>query len=165
MLEVLHLFAFIKSNKQYIVFVGPVGVAIGVLVGAIVGAACGIAVKYGYKKYLEKKHELQNKLVKEALKFFFNDENYDVEDKEKFNDKILRKTYRRLALIYHPERPDGDNEGWLKLSSYYGILTAIWDEMNEESDDDLNEEQELILINEAIRDRCKFLPKLKSNNL
>ena len=85
------------------------------------------------------------KLREEALKFFFDDKKFDITNEEKFNDKVIRKTYHRLAVIYHPDRNDGKQEEWLKLSSYYGILIGVWEKQQQtekdviKNSDDLNE--------------------------
>eukprot|EP01084_Bolivina_argentea_P155902 271662_1 len=136
---------------------GPIGIAIGIGIGALLGLLCRLALNKGFEIYFKDKNKLEKKLVGKALKMFFDDEKYDIEDKKKFNDKILRRRYRRLALIHHPEREGGDKKEWLRLSSYYGILTGMWEQMNEESvqihsGDDLNEEQRLLVQNEAIKD-------------
>eukprot|EP01084_Bolivina_argentea_P132016 232965_1 len=110
---------------------GPVGTVIGSIVGAI---ACGIITRKCLNKladeYFKEKHENRTVLQKEAMHFFFGDEHYDIDDITKFNEKKLKREYHRLCLIYHPDRKNGDYIDWLKLSSYYGILTAICEEKN-----------------------------------
>ena len=147
-------------NINIIIIVGPAGVAIGIAGGALIGLLCGFLTRYclnkAYEKYyFEDKAKLEKKMVEEALKLFFDDKDYDIDDEKKFNGKILRRTYRRLALIYHPQRPDGDLEEWYKLSSYYGILSGIWEEKTGDSIkinscNDLNEEQRLLVLKQSI---------------
>ena len=83
----------------------------------------------------------REKLRKAALKFFFDDENLDVDNEKKFNEKILRRRYRRLAMIYHPDAKDGEEKEWLKLCAYYGILTRICDYKIEEKSKNGNDEK------------------------
>ena len=73
----------------------------------------------------DEKQEQRKQQRKEALKCFFDDANYDIDDENKFNEKILRRRYRRLALIHHPDTQDGNEKEWLELCMYYGILTRI----------------------------------------
>eukprot|EP01084_Bolivina_argentea_P128278 226771_1 len=102
--------------------------AVGVtIIGAII---VGICVRYGMdhlwqKWFVDEEQDARTALQKEALKYFFGTENYDIDDEKKFNEKLLKRTYRRMALICHPDTKDGNDEEWLKLCSYYGILTRI----------------------------------------
>ena len=83
------------------------------------------------EKHFKKEHIKRTESQKEALWFFFHNEHYNIRDRNKFNDKILRRTYRRLAITCHPDKQDGDHAEWLRLSAYYGILTAMWEEQNQ----------------------------------
>eukprot|EP01083_Nonionella_stella_P209918 760466_1 len=127
--SVASFFGFMATGAAIGSAIGPVGTVIGSFIGAIV---CGIVTRKALNeladKYFKKKHETRTALQKEALAFFFGDANYAIDDITTFNEKKLRREYHRLSLIYHPDRKDGDYVEWLKLCSYYGILTAICEE-------------------------------------
>ena len=150
---------------------GPMGVALGVTIGAVVaGILCGFAARYGCNKAFEhqfrKKNAMDIKLREEALEMFFDDRKFNIDNEDKFNDKIIQRKYHKLARLYHPDaiyseiEDEERQEKWLKLSAYYGILIGIWEnqkgidlEMN--SSEDLDEEQCSSVINEAIRERAR----------
>ena len=56
---------------------------------------------------------------------FLHDDRYEIGDKNKFNDALLRRIYLKLSALQHPDVRDGDHTQWLRLSAYYGILSAI----------------------------------------
>eukprot|EP01083_Nonionella_stella_P118858 354954_1 len=125
---------------------GPIGWVVGAFIG---GIAFGLGSRYlshrNRKKEVEDEQKKRNKIQKEALDSFFHDENYDISDPNKFNERKLKQTYRRLAVIFHPDMKDGDYEQWYNLSKYYGVLIAIFEAQEEEDSDadmDLQQEQE-----------------------
>eukprot|EP01083_Nonionella_stella_P214404 772563_1 len=71
---------------------GPVGIAVGTTIGAIIAAILfGLGTRFLLNKQLKKKyedkHEAEIRLQKQALKYFFNDEKFNIDDEKKFNDK------------------------------------------------------------------------------
>eukprot|EP01083_Nonionella_stella_P271947 921970_1 len=113
---------------------GPIGWVIGGIIGGIL---CGIGSRLFFHWYLNRKvkdeQEKRKQIQKEALYFFFHDENYDIHDPDKFNERKLKQTYHRLAVVCHPDMPNGDVEQWYLLSKYYGVLTAIFEAQEEEN--------------------------------
>ena len=53
-------------------------------------------------------------------------------DRKKFNKKVVDKKYRQLAKVYHPDR-GGTQMKFRELCANYGILLAIID--NEKKED------------------------------
>eukprot|EP01084_Bolivina_argentea_P128277 226769_1 len=141
---------------------GPIGVAVGVTAGAIIAAILfGFGTRYFLNKKLKKKyqhkHEAEIKLQKEALKYFFGKEKYPIDDETKFNEKILRKKYHRLCLAVHPDKNDGkQNQEWLKLCAYYGILIGIWEKKHNKENkitkvEDMSEEQRALILKNTLK--------------
>ena len=158
---------------------GPVGVAVGATIGAIVASVLvGLGVRVGlnklFEKYFNSEHKLEIKLKEEAMEYFFgSDKDFNskkldtfIKDEKKFNGKILRKKYRKLAKQYHPDRNRDDeaqesiSEEWLQLSSYYGILIGIWEKMQGISSeeitnaDDLDEEELSLVANSYLKQKA-----------
>eukprot|EP01083_Nonionella_stella_P005896 17019_1 len=128
--------------------VGTSGGLIGCIVGAIIGAiVTGIGVRYFINnkcgKWIENTYSSQLKLQQDALECFFGDENYDINDENKFNEKVVRRTYHKMAVHCHPDMKDGDHEEWLKLSSFYGVLIGIIEQQEEAKADKHSEENTL----------------------
>eukprot|EP01083_Nonionella_stella_P176685 618869_1 len=115
---------------------GPIGTVIGAIIG---GIAFGLGSRYLFhwfsKKKADKEQKKRTQIQREALDFFFHDETYDIHDPNKFNERKLKQTYRRLAVIFHPDMENGDYEEWHKLSEYYGVLTTIFEALEEENND------------------------------
>eukprot|EP01083_Nonionella_stella_P313768 1127786_1 len=132
---------------------GPVGSVICAVIAAVL---CGLGTRFlvnkTCEKYFDTKHEQKIHFQKEALRFFFNNEEYDINDESKFNEKIVKRTYRRLAVICHPDRKGGDHEEWLKLSAYYGVLTAIVEETEQQANDAANAPEEEPCLSVLIMD-------------
>ena len=64
---------------------GPAGVAVAVTIGAIVfGILCGFGVRWALNKKFEEKFKnnsaMDIRLKEEALKFFFDDKNMNIDD-------------------------------------------------------------------------------------
>jgi len=59
---------------------------------------------------------LQNKVV-DAMKIL------DVKDKNDINE--IRKKYRELVLMYHPDRPSGNVEKFKEITTAYQILLKV----------------------------------------
>ena len=111
---------------------GPIGSVIGQIVVAISsGFISRTAVDGLIEKLFEREEEMRNKLEKEALLYFFENAKYDIQRDSKYNEQLLGRTYRRLAIICHPDRQQGNYVDWLRLSAYYGILTAMWEQQKD----------------------------------
>eukprot|EP00483_Globobulimina_turgida_P013462 UN13486 len=126
---------------------GPVGVGVGIVMGIFVG----LALRFGANKIFDKCWKSQENnaridLERTALDFFHFSDVSIMKNKQMFNKKEITRRYHGFALMYHPDMNRdkiGDekeqiNITWLALCSYYGILTAICDER------DNNTELELV---------------------
>eukprot|EP01084_Bolivina_argentea_P157800 274969_1 len=113
--------------------IGAVLVALlAYLFGCVMGATIGV-FRFVVSKCIQDMELLQ--LKKEALGFFFGDENYDTANQTLFNKQMLKREYHRLALsLFNKQilKRDADASQWLKVSSYYGILIAIYERENED---------------------------------
>ena len=83
-----------------------------------------------------------------------------IHDPHKFNKKILRQKYHHYAKGCHPDKVGSENNNeWLKLCSYYGVLLAICEErdklMNISADEGEHddEEQRSLISNRLIIDK------------
>eukprot|EP01084_Bolivina_argentea_P157801 274971_1 len=126
----------------------------GCVMGATIGVFRFVVNKWNGKHFKSKCIQDMEllQLKKEALGFFFGDENYDTANQtlfnkqmlkreyhrlalSLFNKQILKREYHRLALMYHPDRTestDADASQWLKMSSYYGLLIGIYEREHED---------------------------------
>ena len=77
----------------------------------------------------------------EALRFFHWFDAGVLENRAEFNKREIRKRYKSLALWHHEDRPTGENENWLLLCSYFGILNAMCDERDGADEEAPDEEQ------------------------
>ena len=102
-------------------------------IGAII---CGVdprsAMINGMDSHFERERESKTRkaVLRRAMVFFLHDDRYDISDKSKFNDGLLRRIYHKLSALQHPEMRNGDHTQWLRLSAYYGILSAICEELH-----------------------------------
>jgi curved DNA-binding protein CbpA len=70
--------------------------------------------KYDKKDFLEEFMKLHNDLYFNPYKIMNLDKNYD--------KKNLKKMYKKLALIYHPDRPDGNEITFKEITQAYLYL-------------------------------------------
>ena len=70
--------------------------------------------KYDKKDFLEEFMKLHNDLYFNPYKIMNLDKNYD--------KKELKKMYKKLALIYHPDRPEGDEKTFKEITQAYLYL-------------------------------------------
>eukprot|EP01084_Bolivina_argentea_P157802 274973_1 len=109
----------------------------GCVMGATIGVFRFVVNKWNGKHFKSKCIQDMEllQLKKEALGFFFGDENYDTANQTLFNKQMLKREYHRLALsLFNKQilKRDADASQWLKVSSYYGILIAIYERENED---------------------------------
>jgi len=103
------------------------------LIGAVI---CGVdphsASTHGMDACFERNRESKTRraVLCKAMVFLLHDDQYDIRDKSKFNDKLLRRIYHKLSALQHPEMRNGDHTQWLRLSAYYGIMSAICEKLH-----------------------------------
>ena len=107
-------------------------------------ADCGVCKKYGSQSFRIKTPEEKFRDFCEQNDAYFKSdyeeygfesrpcENYSLNDDYLFfninppiNKPQLKKAYRRLCLIHHPDKPTGSHEGFLKLSTSYERLCSL----------------------------------------
>lgn len=76
--------------------------------------------KYDKQSFLEEFMKLHNDLYFNPYKIMNLDKNYD--------KKELKKMYKKLALIYHPDRPDGDEKTFKEITQAYLYLLKKYKE-------------------------------------
>ena len=58
--------------------------------------------------------------------------------KGKYTEKDIDKEYRRLSLIYHPDRPNGDTQKFQELLSEYQEIKQQFAERAKQKGDNVN---------------------------
>eukprot|EP01084_Bolivina_argentea_P311908 539947_1 len=102
---------------------GTIGVFMGIVSGYLLGKGAETIYENAFPQN-EKEEKTKKQLVKEALIYFHIQEN-DINNKNIFNEKLLKKLFHQFALNAHPDRKNGDYTEWYRLSTHYGVLKAL----------------------------------------
>ena len=66
----------------------------------------------------------------------------DSQNSENFNTEYVKRKYKQLAKVWHPDRPDGNKLKFQDISGYYAMLLAILE--NGENEDEQEQTLEMI---------------------
>eukprot|EP01084_Bolivina_argentea_P024794 46157_1 len=118
---------------------GPIGAIIGGVVGGIIGGIIGAkCAKSAFEKiwsddFIHDEQKQRAETIKKALALFGTLDIHDINDKTKFNEARLKKKFRELARIYHPDKNGGSPEShaqFAEISAALGVLLALLEKKN-----------------------------------
>ena len=114
-----------------------VAVMVGDILGSIVGGtfAQRRAIQWTSQcAWLQSKSQWQFEHTKREALHEFN-----LKEHECVNEEVIKRRFRSLAKVYHPDRPTGSHDKWLCLVAYYHILLGIAGE--QEQNDEIKKEK------------------------
>eukprot|EP01084_Bolivina_argentea_P061250 111938_1 len=104
------------------------GTGVGFVCGLLFGFLMGYGAETVYNEYFPPEKVAHQQAVDAALEYF-HFKKKDIKNGQKFNTNMLKQRFRTYALETHPDRPGGSVQDWLELSSHYGILVGLLDEI------------------------------------
>eukprot|EP01084_Bolivina_argentea_P050876 93581_1 len=122
---------------------GPIGIVLGGLIGGalggLFGSMCGRAAfnKVWKEDFtVKQKQTARATLIREALLLFGYVSVNDIENVDIFNERELKKRYRRLAKQYHPDKNDGSVQSHTNFHTVNASLGCLLSLLKKKSTED-----------------------------
>eukprot|EP01084_Bolivina_argentea_P170547 295524_1 len=118
---------------------GPIGGIIGGIVCGLFGGIAGVKTgrwvfdQVWSDDFIRNKQNGREQMIRDSLKLFGILDIKDIENREIFNQRELKKTYRSLAKRYHPDKNGGTPESHAKfheINAALGVLLSILQRKN-----------------------------------